>query len=123
MSRVSDEDIDHIAFLLNSKADKFLPKLHELHTSWELLQEFKQEAQEKLGKAMAELDVINKQYIGKDTFNTHNHRLTKLKEEFDFHRKHYSQDKYEKLNEMIKQMEEVKYDNNVLKMTMELKCD
>ena len=43
--------------------------------------------------------MINKQYISKDTFNTHNHRLVKLKEEFDYHKKSYSQDKLKSIDE------------------------
>ena len=52
-----------------------------------------------------------------------NHRLTKVREEFDFHKKAYSKEKFQQLQELIKSMEEVKYDNNMLKMSLEQKCD
>lgn len=46
MPKFTDEDIDHLAFILNSKADKFLPKLHEAHSAIEQLLQFKQDTGE-----------------------------------------------------------------------------
>ena len=47
-----------------------MPKLHEMYNQWQQMAEFKKEVTEKVRDARVTLDLINKQYVNKDTFNS-----------------------------------------------------
>lgn len=47
-----------------------MPKLHEMYNQWQQMVEFKKEVTEKVRDARVTLDLINKQYVNKDTFNS-----------------------------------------------------
>ena len=119
----SEEQIRAIAAAIDKKASTLMPKLHEIYSGWDGLMNFKAEATETLMATRSTLSEIERQYVDKDTFHTHNHKLVRLQSEVEFHKKQYSVEKLESINAALNQIETMRYDSNVLKMSLELKSD
>ena len=84
---------------------------------------FKDEASESLRQAKSSIDLLGRQSVSNDTFSTQSHKLQKLQAEVDFQRKQFSVEKLESINEALEQLENVKYECNVMKMNLALKGD
>lgn len=58
-----------------------------------------------------------------DAYQSQQHKLLKLQSEVDFQRKQYSVDKLDDINKALAEVDKLKYEVGMSKMTLDLKAD